>query len=375
MADNSLGKAQILGTLGASPVARRNFVGQRDRVDTFKFGINSSNGSTASFSLTRLRANADFALLNSSGRQIIKASKSGNRPERIQTSLTAGTYYLRVTSRAGKGTNYRLAASAVANPIATPTPVPTPIPAPIPVEGTISNPINLGTLTGGTITRPQDIAPANSPKYYRFQLAQISNVNLTLSQTSQSTAIRLYYDSNANGLPDDNELIESGSGSPSGSNPISEALPAKGTYFVKVDSNSISTGSTYDLLVATTPTPGNIPAEAGNDASTAYSLGTLNSGGRIDIKEYVGELDGLDYYRFNVATNSTVSFNKLSVSEGFLSATLYRDSNGNGLVDSGERVTGLSQSESVTLESGATYYLELSASAAYNIAYTYSLSI
>lgn len=326
-----------------------------------------------SLSLTRLRANTDFALLKSGGRQIIKASKGGNRPERIQTSLTAGTYYLRVTSRGSKGTNYRLAASAVANPIAPPTPVPTPIPTP--VEGTISNPINLGTLTGGTITRPQDIAPANSPKYYKFQLAQISNVNLTLSQTSQSTAMRLYYDFNANGLPDDNESIESGSGSPSGSNPISEALPAKGTYFVKVNSNSSSTGSTYDLLVATTPAPGNIPAEAGSDASTAYNLGTLNSGGRIDIKEYVGELDGLDYYRFNVATNSTVSFNKLSVSEGFLSATLYRDTNGNGLVDSGELVTGLSQSESVALESGATYYLELSASAAYNVAYTYSLSI
>jgi hypothetical protein len=49
-------------------------------------------------------------------------------------------------------------------------------------EGTINNPINLGTLTGSPVTCLNDSAGSivnGTNKYYKFQLSQLTALNIT----------------------------------------------------------------------------------------------------------------------------------------------------------------------------------------------------
>jgi trimeric autotransporter adhesin len=366
MTDNTLAKARALGAIDGRSIVKRDVLNRRDRVDFYSFTLNRS--SSVNLGLSGLRANADLAVMNSSGQTMLRSSRGGTKPEQLQADMDAGTYYVQVRGRSNKGTNYRLSATAINLPDQTPPPtlpptsppptLPPTSPPPLPPEGTIDNPHNLGLLTSGNVTRARDSASATSPRYYKFQLQSISDVNITLSNVSASTRTSLYYDSNNNGRPDTGERFEAGSASTTSSNPISGALPATGTYFLEIDNTSSQSASIYDLVVGTTPNPGNIPTDPGGDAPTAYRLGSLNRGGRIEVREYVGELDGADYYSFTMAENATVNFN-FSSSPGTIGArTLYRDINGNGLIDDNERVNGLSYTESVGLISG-NYFLAI----------------
>lgn len=110
MPDNSLTSAQSLGVLDGKSVIRRNSLNRRDRVDYFKFTLNRS--SNAKFNLTGLRANADLALLNRTGRVVARSNKGGNKAEKLQRQLAAGTYYLQVSGKGGS-TSYKLKSSAV----------------------------------------------------------------------------------------------------------------------------------------------------------------------------------------------------------------------------------------------------------------------
>jgi 4-diphosphocytidyl-2C-methyl-D-erythritol kinase len=94
MMDNSLAKAQSLGLLDGNSVTKRDSLNKRDRVDLFKFTLNRS--SNVNFKLAGLRSNADLLLLNGSGGTIARSAKGGNKTEKVQQQLAAGTYYVQV---------------------------------------------------------------------------------------------------------------------------------------------------------------------------------------------------------------------------------------------------------------------------------------
>lgn len=384
--DDRLSGARPIGQLSGSRVFR-GAVGIGDKADFYSFRL--SGRSSFNLVLNNLKNNVDVALIQN-GQILARSARGGKKPEAIDTTLDAGTYFVSVSRKSGNS-RYRLAlnASLVSPPSNNPpgnnppgnNPPGNPpgTNPPISEEGTFNNPINLGILSGGTTARTQDFASNSASKYYKFQLANISDVNFTLSRASAATSMKLYYDFNKNGLADSNERIETGGASPSSSNPISEALPATGTYFMEVNASSFNTSTLYDLVVATTPTPGNIPAEPGSDASTAHNLGTLNRGGRFELRDYIGRIDGLDYYRFDLSANANVSFNFQDIDtpekDGYRIA-LYRDNNGNGLIDDGERVrSSISQGDQIALQTGANYYLSLQPTRTdYNISYIMTMA-
>jgi Bacterial pre-peptidase C-terminal domain len=342
---------------------------KRDRKDFYSFTLNRS--STVNLQLSRLRSNADLMLMNGAGQTVMRSSKGGKQAEQISGNMEAGTYYIQVLGRGGKTTPYKLSASATVIPVKDP-PL---IPPPPPTEGTLNNPINLGTLTSGNVTKPGKSVPSSGAStYYKFQLQDISATNITLSNVSGSTTYAtLYYDFNKNGLPDNDEVLKSGSGSSSGSTPISGAFPTTGTYFLKVGGETSSQGSTYDLVVSTTPVAGTLlPAEPGSDALTAYNLGTLDRGGRIEFRDYLGQIDSTDVYRFNISQTSTVNFafKTLTPPDYIGSLALYYDANKNGLIDTSEQVYA-----SPTLSAGSLnaqagdYFIRFGATNVDNVAY------
>jgi hypothetical protein len=149
MSDNSLAKATSLGFLDGQSLTRKNSLSQDDRVDFFKFSLNKSG--SAKFKLTGLRANADLALLNETGKVVARSNKGGNKAEKLLVQLTAGTFYLQIKGKGGS-TSYKLKSSAAATGGGGTNPE----------TGTADNPIDLETLTGGPVGRSRQTAGGSS---------------------------------------------------------------------------------------------------------------------------------------------------------------------------------------------------------------------
>jgi hypothetical protein len=105
-------KSALKLNIGESPRNFSNQIGGSDKLDVLRIVL--GRRSTLNLALTRLKANANLALLDSRGKKIIAQSrKSGKRSESIITPLDAGTYYVRVTPGSRRdNTRYRLTFSA-----------------------------------------------------------------------------------------------------------------------------------------------------------------------------------------------------------------------------------------------------------------------
>jgi hypothetical protein len=374
MADNSLGKANDFGLLnGKSRV--RNVVSKTDEVDFFKFSISGQQSFLLQLKSPRF-SNVNFSLLNSSGATISKAARANGRTKPISTTLSTGTYYIQVRSKSNTPVRYSLVTTASAPTTSTPGTPGTPGTPPAPVPSTV----DVGALTG-TQTFPKQVVGAkdNPSDFYRFNLPQIGSFNATVSNVVGNAAMNLYFDSNGNGVADSTESFLSGSGSNGSSNPASASALPVGNYILEVKSNSFNNTVGYDLTLSTTPNPGTVPSDPGSEAPTAFFLGSLPN--TLIAKDYVGKLDGADIYKFVVNSNVTANINVGNLSENSVFATLYKDINGNNLLDTGERLKsetfsasgGAAQAISRALDTG-TYFFDVGPYfSSYNIAYTLTI--
>ena len=121
--DNSLAKARNVGALNGLNVFRDS-VGRKDKSDFYTFTLNRS--SSFSLNLSQLKADVNVALIQG-GQTIIKSAKSGKKAEAIATTLSAGTYHIRVYP-GHNDSKYRLKLSA--SPIVSTVEPPLPDPSP-----------------------------------------------------------------------------------------------------------------------------------------------------------------------------------------------------------------------------------------------------
>ncbi|HEY9659852.1 MAG TPA: hypothetical protein V6C65_15455, partial [Allocoleopsis sp.] len=205
----------------------------------------------------------------------------------------------------------------------------------------------------------------------------ISETTISLSQVSGGGTMRLYYDTNGNGQLDnfdDGPTVKTGSGSTSSNQPISTVLPATGTYFLQVSQDFAPL--VYDLTVRTTPYPSNIPTDPGSEPTTAYNLGTLTKGARLEARDYVGNIDMTDLYRFSLSETTNVTFSKQDTAGDInVGLTIYQDKNNNFVLDSGEAIGSLfGTSSSINLPAANNYYISMTQSNVSNTAYTVAIA-
>jgi hypothetical protein len=366
----------------------REFVGNRDKLDFYKFSISGQQSLSLKLKSSRF-SNVKFELLNSSGTVINNAGQANGRTKPINVTLQTGTFYIRVRSKSKNAVRYSLVSDASAPTILPPGGTPpggTP-PGGTPPGGTPPTPtpvvpVDVGPLTGTQSFPKQVVGGAdNRSDFYRFSLPQIGSFNATVSNVVGSATMALYFDSNGNGVADTTEDISSlrGRGSNSTSTPVSAAALPVGNYILEVESSGFNDTAGYDLTLSTTPNPGNVPTDPGSEAPTAFPLGNLPN--TLTAKDYVGALDGTDVYQFSVTSNVTANINIGSLSESRVSATLYRDINGNNLLDSGERLEGrnfsstggAAQTISRALSTGS-YFLSVERTFSFdNVAYTLTI--
>ncbi|GAB4470701.1 MAG: hypothetical protein OHK0037_29650 [Elainellaceae cyanobacterium] len=324
-----LDTARDLGVLAGTSIVSE-FVGTTDPSDLYKFTINDVgnlqarvNSISAGSRVELIRDLNNNGLIDSG--EVIASAVDSFAPFQpsVATDLPQGTYYVRVSpSSPSNSTQYEL--TLVNTPFGG---------SPPPDPGNIlASARDLGAVAG-TVTAREYVGVLDNLDAYRFTLNDLSNIQVSVQATSTNTQIQLVRDINGNGLVDNGEVIVSETNFSSANlSRFTQDLPP-GTYFITVASRNTSASTLYELNLVATPYGGNGQPDPGNLLSSARNLGPV--AGTVNIKEYVGVIDGLDAYRFTLNDLSNVQINVQATSTN-TEIQLVRDINGNGLIDNGE---------------------------------------
>lgn len=214
--------------------------------------------------------------------------------------------------------------------------------------GTLSSPINISDVIGGT----------DPVSYYKFTLSANSDIAGAVDWATGSgnpAFLRLVADLNGNGLVENNERIRTLSAGADTS--FFQSLPL-GTYYLEVDTSNSLTRD-YSIQLGATPRPGNVSPDPGTTFGQAFNLGTLSA--RRVLRDYVSNaIDPVDTYKFTLSqkTNIGVLINGTTQN---LRLYFAADTNGNGVYDSNETIAtfsgGNNATSSVLLGPG-TYFLQ-----------------
>jgi parallel beta-helix repeat protein len=110
-AGNSRADARKIGSFTKGRVSvYTDLVAPADTQDYYRFDMAAAG--TFSAKLTELAGDVNMQLLDSAGKLIQISGNTGNSDEYISRQLSAGTYYLRLYTLGGNGTNYRLRTAA-----------------------------------------------------------------------------------------------------------------------------------------------------------------------------------------------------------------------------------------------------------------------
>lgn len=145
LSDNRLSGARNIGTFGGRKVFKGS-VGLKDKVDYYSFQL--SGRSSFNLLLNKLQANVNISLLQDKN-VIARSAKGGKKPEAINTTLGAGTYYLRVEQKSGNS-KYKLTLNSAPLSDLNPSPNPSPSPNPNPTSRKL---VSLLTSGGSTASR------------------------------------------------------------------------------------------------------------------------------------------------------------------------------------------------------------------------------
>ncbi|MDJ0690782.1 MAG: pre-peptidase C-terminal domain-containing protein [Xenococcaceae cyanobacterium MO_188.B32] len=207
-------------------------------------------------------------------------------------------------------------------------------PSAIPDGGTY----NLGNLSSSPIKRNNySVTPRDPTDVFKFRIIGTRSINLNLHNISagDDADLRLYQDSNRNGILDapDRQLKNSRRGSNRDDSINYRA--GSGTYFAKVERYALGSSDwvRYSLHLSATPTSGVSSQRASNLLPIETNIGTLN--GTRTFTGLVGNTNTSDVFRFRLGSNRSVNLTLAGLSKDS-DLRLIRDANGNRIVDSGD---------------------------------------
>jgi hypothetical protein len=323
--DNALNTAANLGVLNGSRNFTNQFVGTNDPNDYYRFTL--AQTSNFNLSLSGVTQLADVELIydnNGNGvqdydDQLTSTTADSTSNGSINKTLGAGTYFIRVSpDYSNYNTNYILGLKATA------------IPPTIPKDpgNTLGTALNIDPVsTNRSFTN--FVGNADRNDYYRFNLSQTSNLNLSLSVVSDSVDVQLIYDNNGNGVQDYDDQLSSATADSTSNGSINKTLGA-GTYFIRVSPGYSNYNTNYTLGVSATPYAVTTPKDPGNTLGTALDIGFLS--GTRSFKDFVGSADRQDWYRFTLSSSRNFKLDLIGLSNDADVELIY-DRNGNSEYD------------------------------------------
>ena len=284
-ADGKIGGAKDLGQITAKGKPWKGDIGiqesnQRDVNDYYRFQLIGANNQL-NVVLEGLKGDANIELLGSDGKEILGSGNTkGNKSEKIDQSLEAGTYYLRVFPQGTAKTNYNLkvTADAIADP-----------------DGKLELANNLGKLPSKNLKKVSDIGfersgVRDSKDYYQFEVTKESDVNIVLDGLKQDANLKLL-DKGGNILFSSSELNQKGE--------VVDSILPKGTYYVLVEPKGDGR-TAYNLSVS-----GDSKFKEKDDQLPGKPLSKVQTG-EIGFGKGT-QLDQSDYYNFELKKESEVT--------------------------------------------------------------------
>ncbi|MGF1513563.1 MAG: calcium-binding protein [Elainellaceae cyanobacterium] len=332
---NTLETATDLGSI-SSPRDISSVFDSSDQIDFYRFSLPQNSDFAVAHSGARININL-FSDINGNG--IIESNESTRSDsfflnENFTEPLPAGDYFIRASTGQFGSYSLRLA--------------PTFRPGNLPTDpgGNINQALNIGLLNRRRNVADYigDLDPSD---FYQFTLPQNSNLGLTFSGSNR-TDINVIADLNNNGIVDDGEIpLGSNFGAPS----LSTDLPA-GNYFIQVSGAETN----YGIGLTPVAEPGTLPRDPGNTLSQALNIGRLS--GRRILRDYVGVLDGADFYQFTLSENSNLGVDFTGSNRTDIA--ILADRNNNGVIESSEVVfrEGFGRDFSLDLSAG-TYFIQV----------------
>ncbi|MEO1592838.1 MAG: S8 family serine peptidase, partial [Cyanobacteria bacterium J06632_22] len=314
-AGDSVSTAANLGTVAG----RRSINGTLNGSDTqdwFRFQLDTRRD--ISLDLFNLSSDADLYLVQDrNGNSRIEDNEildysvaSGTQSDHVHLNgQAAGTYYAVVNRYSSQDTGYRLNLTTDA------------------AGETLSSAYNFSQLTDARqIT--DFVGSDDRLDYYRFTLANNSDVNLRLSNLSSDADLRVIHDSNVNGTVDAGEVIAASLRSRDLSEAIALDNLAAGEYFVEVSQYSGDTNYQLDLEAEARSSSryqaGNFWANTFTHQSN-HDLTVISGNGNVEFGQ--GERDVIDLSHIH---SSHVSFNLVNGNGG---GVVYNPGNGARLFD------------------------------------------
>ncbi|EGJ34493.1 MULTISPECIES: PPC domain-containing protein [Moorena] len=341
----SLSATVNLGTLTNTPVTRNNFsVSADDPKDVFEFRLNGTSNIYIALTdisagddadLRVFRDSNDNGVFDSADQEIASSRIGGNSDDIINLADQGSGLYFAQVERFAPGSSGSVSYNL-----------------------SLSNTFNLGTLTNTPVTRNNLFLTPDDPKdVFEFRLNGTSNINIALTDISaeDDADLRVFRDSNDNGIFDsaDQEIASSRIGGNSDDS-INLADQVTGLYFAEVERYAPgSSGSvSYDIALST--------SDRSNILHTEQDFGDLSAD--RSLSGFVGDTDTTDTYEFSIGLFEGVNINLTGLSSD-ADLQVIRDSNNNGLVDSGEVIDtstrGGSLSESININSPGDYFVQV----------------
>lgn len=326
-----------LGVLSSQIVSRNNFsVTPRDRTDVFEFDIR--NRRSIGLHLHGMNGDADIRLFrdtNRNGRldrfdrQVATSRLGGTRNDTIDFNATAGTYFAQVERFSGP-TFLRYSLDLAAT-------------------------YDVGRLGTRTISRNRySVTPSDSTDVFEFDATRSSNVNVSLNNISRgdNVDLRVFRDSNNNGVFDADDRLVASSRNGGNRDEVVNFFASRGTYFAQASRSFPSRGSAlYDIDIS--------------QYTPSFDVGILRDRPTQRNNFTVSRTDREDVFEFDLLGTRTINLNLHDISRGDdVDLRLYRD-NGNGVFDSGDRLLarssrGGNRDDSINYRAGrGTYFAEV----------------
>lgn len=184
------------------------------------------------------------------------------------------------------------------------------------VEASNCNSPNIGVLKSACSFNNR-VSYSNQEQSYFFNLDKPSDISIYLDNVTSSVGMRLYVDTNGNGVIDSGESLDSATAYSSAVGVIKRTLGID-KYIVVVKFNNGN--SDYNLQFV-------------NNTHEAKNVGSLKG-----TQSFIGSINRNSrekYYKFSLSNTSDFKLFLDEVTNN-LSMRLYVDKNGNGIIDSGE---------------------------------------
>jgi Bacterial pre-peptidase C-terminal domain len=371
--DNTLDTAFNFGFLSRNRSFSNQFLGANDPNDYYRFALGKTTN--LNISLTGLNAKAKLELIYDAngngkydtGERLYESFDSQNGNVSIIPTLGAGTYFIRAYPLSDKDNiNYNLEISASPAPVTT-------LKDP---GNNYSSAADIGTVNETNRSFTDFVGTVDRSDFYRFNLTQTSDFNLSFTGLSDFIYAEVLYDLNGNGDFDSDEKLYDTYGSRFSNGSIKATL-GTGNYFIRVHTFNFSDNSNYTITTSAKSKSATTLTDPGSTFATALDIGVLNR--NRTYNNFVGTVDSQDFYRFTLSENRLFSLSFGDLTDDAL-VEVISDRNANGQYDVGEALYGVfgSQFSSNTLLqnlNAGTYYLRVhTGNLVDNTAYTLAIS-